>query len=190
MFSDVAVMVWNKVYKAALLERLRFREGFIYEDSEFMPRVLHACKKLVKHDHSYYTYNIHLSVGETSHSEKNYFKIHSSVTSSSYVAEFFADKDNERIAQYTAQRYWNSLLEAYYNSWLLRKDVQCCNYGKELLGILRQKKREIIKGPDYRGKWQFRIFYFSPILFCWMKQAFRWLKDMKYRIRVLLTGRN
>lgn len=190
LFSDVAVMVWNKLYKASLLRDLRFREGFIYEDSEFMPRVLYACKKLVKYDRSVYTYNIHLSVGETSHSEKNYFKISSSVISSGLVAEFFADKGNEKLAQYTRRRYWNMLLEAYYNCWLLRKEPQCHDYGKELRKRVHQEKNAIRKSPDFEGKWQFTVFLVSSTLFCLMKKAFRGAKALKYRIRVMLTGRN
>jgi glycosyltransferase involved in cell wall biosynthesis len=190
LFSDVAVMVWNKLYKAQILRDLRFREGFIYEDSEFMPRVLYACKKLVKHDHSYYTYNIHLSVGETSHSEKNYFKINSSVISAGLVAEFFADKGNEKIKHYTCRRYWNTLLEAYYNCRLLRKDPKCRSYAKELRDLVRKEKGTILKSPKFTERWQFQLFYLSPGLFCGLKRSMRGMKKFKYSVRKRLTGKN
>lgn len=190
LFGDVSVIVCTKLYKAQLLRDLRFREGFVYEDSEFMPRVLHACRKLVKYDHSYYTYNIHLSGGQISHSEKNYYKISSAVISARYVAEFFADKDNEKIAVHTRHRYWSALLEAYYNCWLRRKDTQCQNYKKELRSIVRNEKDIILKGPKFGDKWQLSLFLFSPWMFCVMKQGFRTMKGCKYRIRRKLTGRN
>lgn len=188
-FSDVAVMVWNKLYKASLLRELRFKEGFIYEDSEFMPRVLYHCAKLVKHDHSYYTYNIHLSVGETSHSEKNLFKIRSAVISATHVAEFFRGTSAHRVAEYTQRRYWNALTEGYYNCWLLRGQSQCRSYGKELLNKARKEKAGILDSSS-SGKWQLQLFLIAPWAFCWMKWGVQKAKYLKYRIRVRITGRN
>lgn len=190
IFSDVAVMVWNKLYRADFIKQYRFGEGFIYEDSEFIPRVLYGCKKLVKHDHSYYTYNIHLSPGETSHSEKNYFKIQSSIKSARSVAEFFADHQTPKITDYTFQRYLNTLTDSYLSCWQRRKDQACRNLQKDILKELRQKRGMVLEHPVFSTNRQLRLFYVSPLLFCWLKTAFRSFKQIKYRVRVVLTGKN
>lgn len=189
LFSDVAVMVWNKLYRANFIKQFRFREGFIFEDCEFMPRVLNSCKKLVKRDHSYYTYNIHLSAGETSNPKKTFFKIQSSVTSARYVAEFFVGHPVSKISEYTFQRYLNALMEGYFNCWYLYKDPACRKLKKDLFEELKKQKDFIFNHSTFSKNRQLRLFFTSPLLFCLLKWVYRASKDLKYRITVILTGK-
>ena len=152
--------------------------------------MLYGCKKLVKIDQSFYTYNIHLSAGQTSHSEKNLFKIRSAVISAKHVYEFFVDKSIQKIADYTYQRYINTLTESYLNCWGLKKDLACRDYGKEILHELHLHKPILMQHAELSKNKQLRLFYVSPLLFCWMKRMFRWLKQLKYRVYVWLTGKN
>ena len=183
-------MVWNKLYCADFIKKHRFGEGFIYEDSEFMPRLLYGCKKLVKIDHSYYTYNIHLSPGETSHSEKNPFKIKSAITSAKNVADFFKEHYVRDITEHTFQRYLNTLTESYFNCWERRKDQGCRELKKDILKELREHRTTIKKDKTLSNNRQLHLFYVSPRLFCWLKYMYRSLKSFKYRIRVFVTGKN
>lgn len=190
LFSDIAVMVWNKLYCADFIKKHRFGEGFIYEDSEFVPRLLYGCKKLVKIDHSYYTYNIHLSPGETSHSEKNPFKIKSAITSAKSVAEFFAAHPVPKVTDYTFHRFLNSITESYFNCWQRRKDRIYCDLQREILTEARKYRDIVREHPIFSASRQLRLFYFSPLLFCCLKAMYRFFNKLKYRTRVLLTGRN
>lgn len=190
VFGDIAVMVWNKIYKACLLQRFRFCEGIVYEDAEFTPRVLHHCKKLVKYDHSFYTYNIRLEPGQISHGKKNAYKIQSAITSAKNVAVFFAEHYVPDITEHTFQRYINALVEGYFLCWENRKDEKCRELKKATLNELQNQREEIEKLSLLSRNWQLRLFFISPFLFCCFKSAYRYMKQLKYRIRVCLTGRN
>lgn len=52
----ITVVAWNKLYKASLLERLRYKKGYLHEDEFLIHKILHECNRTVYTDEKLYFY--------------------------------------------------------------------------------------------------------------------------------------
>ena len=84
--------VWNKVYKKSLIDRLslRFIEGMIFEDVDFVTRAVYYSNKIVTVPNTYYHYwaNENSTVKTMRKSDK---KRSDSLAAKKYVLKFFKD---------------------------------------------------------------------------------------------------
>lgn len=189
MFGGITNMVWTKLYKKTLLDDLRFCEGYnMGEDSEFTPRMLYKAEKIAKLDKSLYTYNIHLGSESTSGMKITPYKINSGLTMRQKTAEFFQEHYVEKVSEYTASAYFGSLLNAYYECWIRRNKLpEFKDNAEKYLNVIQENRDEILKSnPD----WKTKLFFISPTIYCMAVWTKRESKHLKYRLRVLLTGKN
>lgn len=54
--NNIHVGVWTKLYKRKIFEKIRFREGYVYEDYAILPMILNACRKFVVIGGAFYNY--------------------------------------------------------------------------------------------------------------------------------------
>lgn len=188
-FGGITNMVWTKLYRKDLLRNLRFCEGYnIGEDSEFTPRMLYKATKIAKLDKSLYTYNIHLGTDSTSGMKTTPYKIRSGVAMRRETAYFFQENYTEKVSEYTLSAYFSSLLNAYYECRIRRnKSPEFKNDAAKYLKTIRDNKREILKtNPNLKT----RLFFVSPTIYCLAVWSKRTAKHLKYKLRVLVTGKN
>lgn len=187
MFDGITIMVWTKIYKAELLKDIRFVEGYIHEDVEFTPRVLYAAKKIIKYNKSFYNYNIHLGASSTSGMKLSIHKLASAVYMRKRTADFFTENYVKRVSEYTRTAYFDSLINAYYECRLRqRKSSEFKLKGQEFLSEINKWKIDILSSAG----WKTKLFFFSHTLYCTAVWNLRTAKRIKYKLRVILTGKN
>lgn len=186
-FGGITILVVTKLYKAELLQNIRFCEGYIHEDVEFTPRVLYAAKRIIKYNKSFYTYNIHLGASSTSGMKLSVHKLDSTVYMRKRVANFFEGNYVERVSEYTKSMYYDSLINAYYECRLRQhKNHEFKSKGQEFLDEINGQKKNILSCAGWKAK----LFFFSRMLYCAAVWNLRTAKKVKYRLRVILTGKN
>lgn len=187
MFGGVAIMVWTKIYRASMLHNLRFSEGFIHEDVEFTPKAYYLANKVVKIEKTLYNYNIHLGTSSTSGMGANLLKVTSSIHVRKSLLDYFKNCEETWLSEYSERAYYNALINAYYESWNQRKSIEFYELSKEIFEVLKTNKERILKMcPD----WKTRLFYFMPSGYCVCVKSLRTAKQLKYRLYVMITGKN
>lgn len=188
MFHGLTVMVWNKIYKRQLLNELQFAEGYINEDLEFTPRAFYYANKIAKIEKTFYNYNIHLGTSSTSGMKLNLLKIDSAILMRQRVMMFFERNQVDKVSRFTAESFYSSLLNGYYNCWSMRKEgEEYTNRRHEIMQMIREKKSEIL---EYNPGRKTKLFFASPWLYCNFVWAYRKSKEIKYKATVFLTGKN
>lgn len=188
MFDGLTVMVWTKIYKRQLLDNLRFAEGYINEDLEFTPRAFYYAKKIAKVEKTFYNYNIHLGTSSTSGMKLNLLKIDSAILMRQRVMMFFEKNPVEGVSRFTAESFYSSLLNGYYSCWFMRKEGEEYTIRRhEIMELIQKNKSNILQ---YNPGTKTKLFFASPWLYCNFVWAYRKSKELKYKMKVLLTGRN
>lgn len=189
MLDGISVMVWDKLYKSSLFnDNLRFSEGYIAEDLEFTPRALYKANKVVKYEKDFYTYNIHLGKDSSSGLQKSLWKLKSGIVMRKSLMKFFQEHNVEKVSNYTMSMYYGSLINGYYECWSERKKAEA--YKEEALKLKQEIMHERNTIMEYCPGWKTKLFYFSPLLYCVLVRFLRTLREVKYKLRVLLTGKN
>ncbi len=184
--SDISISVCNKIYRSSLLSSLRFTEGYNHEDIEYTAKVLYNAKKIVKYDCTFYTYNIHLAGYSTTGMKITPQKIWDGIYMRKRVAEFFAINKLNKISDYTMSAYYSSLISGYYECAIGGKNKDFKRLKKYLKSeLLRNKQRMCALGNR-----KYNLFFVSSSLYVSMVWLKRKSKEIKYKVRVKLTGRN
>lgn len=175
MFGGLAIMVWNKLYKAEFVKKFSFMEGYINEDLEFTPRIFYYANKIVKYEKDIYVYNIHLGTDSTSGMKRSVLKIDSSIEARKRLKLFF---DNvaceEKIMTRINGMYYGSLINGYYEYWMLNKETNDCKKKlDELKNTIKEDKADVM--CFYPG-WKTKLFFISPSIYCKMVNMYRTLK--------------
>ena len=170
-FSDIAIMIWNKLYKASILKKLRFLENCMNEDVGFVPQALYAAKKVVKYDRSFYTYNIHIGADSARGASISVFSIDSILNNKKLVMDFFAQKDLDTIRHITRSAYYYTLADAYYQCWCRKKEKDFAQRRKELRREIKCNKKELWHMQSPASKWSLRLLAVSPSLYCIIKST-------------------
>lgn len=69
---EITTAVWNKLFKKALIEDVRFPEGLWYEDAEFVIKAVLGCKKIARVSEGLYFYRCgQLSTMNNKNARKN-----------------------------------------------------------------------------------------------------------------------
>lgn len=188
MFVPITIMVWNKIYKRSLFEDLKFKEGYILEDTEFTPKVLHRAKRIGSLNRLVYTYNIHLGIDSTSGMGASYKKIYSGIKMSESVKEYFEKNFIPNISNKIKRMYFGGLFNAYFECTNNRKsDSEWRQLRKEVYSILIENKEEI---KQINSSLQSKIFFINPWFFYYSKLLFQKSKRAKYNLYKFLTGKN
>lgn len=189
MLAGISIMVWDKLYKSSLFDdNLRFSEGYIAEDLEFTPRALFKSKKVVKYEKDFYTYNIHLGKDSSSGMQKSIWKLKSGIVMRKKLMEFFEKNKVEKVSLHTAQMYYGALINGYYEFWSKAKKSEV--FKEEMIKLKEEIINEKNNVIEYCPGWKTKIFYFSPLLYCMLVYLLRTSRDMKYKLHVLITGKN
>lgn len=187
MLAGISIMVWDKIYKVSLFnDGLRFSEGYIAEDLEFTPRALYKANKVIKIEKDFYTYNIHLGK-DSSSAMKNVWKLKSGIIMRKSLMCFFRNHPVEKISDHTATMYYASLINGYYECWAERKNTE---YKREMIAIKQEIQDEKNKIMKYCLGWKTKLFYFSPLLYCMLVFVLRTSRNIKYKLKVQITGKN
>jgi glycosyltransferase involved in cell wall biosynthesis len=54
--NNIHVGVWTKLYKNEIFKKIRFFEGYVFEDYAILPNILNECKKFVVIEGAFYNY--------------------------------------------------------------------------------------------------------------------------------------
>lgn len=182
-------MVWNKIYRRELFDNLRFIEGYIYEDTQITPVLLHKAKKIGILNHTFYNYNIHLGSASTSGMQMSPLKVLSSIKMSRCVYEYFKNSDVAPcISGRVSSIYANSMIESF---------IQCRKYRKtsdEWRKLYNEIKKTVYAEKPLMSaignSRQLKLFYTSPSIFYIAKHIVRLLKRTQYKLICLMTGKN
>lgn len=190
LFSEIAIMVWNKLYKASIFENIRFIEGYNFEDVEITPRVLYKAKKIAKIDRSFCNYNIHLNTYSTSGMKISVNKVWDGIYMRQKVMEFFSQNYVEKISPFTAFLYYNALRNGYYECRCRKREPEFHDLQRMLEDFIIQHRADMMVNSFLANSWKNKLFLKSPTTYTILLKAHRKFKEMKYRLRVLLTGKN
>lgn len=189
-FSEISVMPVTKLYKRTLLKNIRFFEGYRFEDTEFIPRVLYKANTIVKYEQPFYTYNIHLGPDSFTGSKQNKNKIYSSIYMRKRVSDFFKTNYIDIITEHTHAMYIDGLLNGYYECLSCENDKSLKNTARKIHKTIKTMKKEIKTSTYIKRKWRYNLFFISPFLYVTFRKILHFIKKAKYTIRVILTGRN
>lgn len=188
MFCGIPIMVWTKLYKTSTMGELRFCEGYINEDAEYTPRALYLANKVAKLDKSMYNYNIHLGADSTSGMPVSIQKIQSPIEMRRRTYEYFkGERYIKGISEHVELLYYVSLINGYYECWKRKNDKVYLELKNQIIADISPKKDRVLK---IMSDWKTKLFFLSQNVYCTLVWLFRWLKKMKYKLRVLLTGKN
>ena len=165
--SDIAIMVWDKLYRADILKNLRFLEGYVHEDIGFTPLAIYAAKKLVKYDRSFYFYNIRNN--SITHSDRSIHKIDSLLQNKKRVRDFFSDHYVSHITETTASAYLYALSDTFYQCHLQRKDPAYRQKKKEIYAQILASRPDFQKLPNRSARRIFNLLAFAPGIYCLIK---------------------
>lgn len=187
MFGGLAIMVWTKIYRTSALGHLRFSEGYILEDREYTPKAFFSANKILKIEKTFYNYNIHLGTASTSGMGTNLLKVRSSIHIGRKLCEYFSGCHERWIDNYQKTSYYESLMNAYYESWKQKNNPEFVKLQQEILLELTNEKEDVLcKLPEKKTK----LFYISPLAFCLAKNAVIGVRRCRYKLYVKLTGKN
>ena len=190
LFSNTAIMVWNKIYKFELIKDFRFLEGFIHEDVEFTPRIIYAAKKVARYYDTFYNYNIHLGQNSTSGMKINPAKLKSAIIVRKRILHFFENHPIEKITDYTKSIYINALANGYFESTANKKSSP--EFAK-MQGTFRPElenyKNEIKSNPYVKPKWKYSLLFHAPFVYVCIVKILRIVRIIPYKLKVILTGK-
>lgn len=178
----MSIMVWNKIYRKSLFTDLRFAEGYIHEDIQITPILLHRAKRIGCLNKTFYNYNIHMGNASTTGMGWSPLKIKSLIKMSRSVVDYFKNENVASKIQYKiAELYINYLLTGYQISFLNKSgpnDWSVLN--KDILVEIQDRKDFILTMWPSR---QVKLFYFSPFLFCVVKTIVQRAKKLKRKLK-------
>lgn len=191
LFSNIAIMVWNKIYKAELIGEMRFLEGYIHEDVLFTPQMLYNAKKIVKFYDTFYNYNIHLGQSSTSGMKISPFKLNSAIYVRKQISQFFIQHPLKKITDYTISAYINALANGYFECSVQKKsNLEFKNMLSSLSNELKTMEDEIYKNPYVKPKWKYKLLFNMPLLYVFLVNLLRTIRSVPYKLKVIFTGKN
>lgn len=118
-FSHLAVTVWNKIFKRAILtaEKIRFHDGFLHEDDVFHRLYMCVAKRIVYVDKKLYVYRQRPS--SIMHTEDADFRLSRDIDyfrGYEIVAEKLLDKTRLAVLRTMCERCYTRLLKSYCES--------------------------------------------------------------------------
>lgn len=177
MFGGLSIVVWNKLYRAELLNGLQFAQGLINEDVDFTPRAMYKAGKIVKLNEN--LHNFFFSPNSISRSGFSLKRL-DAIEVRRRVMEFFKEKGLMRYHDAVQSVYFSVLYDCYYHCHRLRRQNEYRQAAKDLLEQLRGEYEQILSNPYHQGSLlRHRIFHVSPLLWCWCMGIVRWRRKHK-----------
>lgn len=177
MFGGLSIVVWNKLYRARLLDDLCFAQGLNNEDVDFTPRALYKAGKIVKLNEN--LHNFFFSPNSISRSAFSLKRL-DGIEVRRRVMEFFKEKGLTRYHDVVENVYFSAIYACYYECYKRRKQKEYGEKARELHETLRSQYERILNNP-YQKKHPLRhqIFHFSASLWRGCMTVARWVKKLK-----------
>lgn len=177
MFGGISIVVWNKLYRAELLDGMQFAQGLNNEDVDFTPRALYKAGKIAKLNEN--LHNFFFSPNSISRAAFSLKRL-DAIEVRRRVMEFFKEKGLTRYHDVVQSTYYSVLYDCYYNCFKLRRRSEYRRAAKDLRVQLRGEYAQILANPYHQGSLlRHRIFRISPLLWYWCMGVVRRRKMRK-----------
>lgn len=163
LYSDKlirTVVVWNKLYKKELFNKLRFPKGKINEDEFTTYKIFYNIDNIATTEQKLYYYRY----SPDSIMNKKFNKKRLDVLEAlEERIEFFKTKNEKELYDLTLKKYANMLIK-YYK--LCKKNIDDSKCSKLIIKKFRQNYKEIIKLEkiNRKSKIKYCIFFYFPSL--------------------------
>lgn len=177
MFGGISIVVWNKLYRAELLENLCFAQGLINEDVDFTPRALYQARRIAKLNEN--LHNFFFSPNSISRSSFSLKRL-DAIEVRRRIMAFHKEKGLQRYYDFVESTYFSTLYACYYDCRRLRAQSAYRKEAEELRKILQSQYEAILSNPHHQGRLlRHRIFHISPTVWYGCMTVARWAKRLR-----------
>lgn len=150
-------LVNNKIYRADIFKNLRFLEGKIHEDEDFMYQAIYQAEKIVDLHQTVYGYRSRPeSITTSDYSEKRM----SVMEIARKRTEFFKAHGEDKLAVQFQWVYAMLLLQHYPR---VKKDLKRPDLAKRILAEYRKTAPELLRSPVLNRKKRMMVWFFRLV---------------------------
>lgn len=160
--NGLTSMVWDKLYKRHLFDKVRFYDGYnIREDANITPKLFYHSDKIIKYNYNMYNYCIESPDSSSLSISMN--KFYDPVVLMNDLKEFYDDINQPMYSNFAYAMYVGALLECEYYSFLVDDKKINSIVAKELKCIRIDKSNDEFIGKGIKLK--YLLYKISPFVF-------------------------
>lgn len=171
--NGIANMVWDKLYKRYLFDKIRFLDGYNRgEDANITPKLLYSSKKIVKYNYNYYNYCVESP--DSSSLSENIKKYTDPVVLFDDLREFWKKNKQTKYENLITGHLLNTLFECRYQQKFRKNKDEVLEVDKKINKLLSE-----ISNKNFFGRMlliKLNIYKISPNLLYYITKLCKKMK--------------